>query len=693
MIELLSPAGSVEALHAAVQNGADAVYLGAGSFNARISARNFSPEELTEAVTYCHIRGVKVYLTLNTLVTDRELPQAAEAITAAARAGVDAFIVQDLGIVSLCKQMAPGVELHASTQMSLHSLEGAREAERLGLSRIVPARELSRDELAYLCRHSPVETEVFVHGALCMCYSGQCYLSAMIGQRSGNRGRCAQPCRLPYGYGHAESKYPLSLKDNCLVQYVKDLEAIGVSSLKIEGRMKRPEYVAIATRIYRDAIDGKNPTREQLRMLQQGFSRQGFTDGYYTGSKGAHMFGVRTDDRPDKALFAQARASYETGENKKIPIRYYAVIQQGQPAMLAAEDDAGHICKTTGPVPEIARVRELTADELTERLSKTGGTPYVSIGCRAIVDRGLTLPAASINAMRRDVLSHLTAVRGRIEPPEIGRYTAPRIVPGPKGRPALTIEVLSAAQVTPDVLRRKPEILYIPLSELCAHPQCIRSVPSETTVCAILPRVIWDSETRRVLDRLDTVYELGVREVLLGNLGHITLARSRGFSIRGDFGLNLFNSRAMQMLRHEDLISATASFEMSFPQIRDLSKDLPTELIVYGRLPLMLMENCVIHNRNGVCACGQSFTLTDRKGENFPVVRDPGTCRNVILNGKKLYMLDRQNELASLGVQYARVRFTTESPAQISSTLRAWEHAQPFEPGNCTRGLYARGVE
>ena len=693
MIELLSPAGSAEAMHAAVQNGADAVYLGAGSFNARMSARNFTEEELSEAVTYCHIRGVKVYQTLNTLVSDREMPAAAEAIVAAANAGVDALIVQDMGIVSLAKQMAPGMALHASTQMSLHSLEGAREAEKLGMTRIVPARELPRDELAYLCRHSALETEVFCHGALCMSYSGQCYFSAMIGARSGNRGRCAQPCRLPYGYGRAEKKYPLSLKDNCLVRYVSDMASIGIDSLKIEGRMKRPEYVAIATRIYRDAIDGNPVTREQLSQLQQVFSRQGFTDGYYAGRKGPEMFGIRTDDRPDRELFARARVSYESGEHKQIPVRYYAVIAPNQPAMLAAEDDQGNICKTTGPVPEAARTRELTEEELAARLAKTGGTPYRATGTRAILERGLTISAADLNAMRRDVLSHLTAVRGRVAEPEIGHYREFPAVRGEKKRPALSVEVMSAAQVTPELLRRTPAILYVPLSELAAHPACIRNVPAGTEVCAVLPRVTWDSETRALLSNLDRAYDLGVRTTLCGNLGQFSLARSRGFALRGDFGLNVFNSRAMRHFAHEGLQSVTASFEMSLPQIRDLSKDAPCEMIVYGRLPLMLMENCVMKNRTGTCACGTTFTLTDRKGENFPVVRDPGSCRNVILNSRKLYLLDRQRDLADLGVAFARLKFTTESPAQVAATMRAWDSAAQFDPGACTRGLYGRGVE
>lgn len=458
--------------------------------------------------------------------------------------------------------------------------------------------------------------------------------------------------------------------------------------------MKRPEYVAIATRVYRDAIDGNPISREQLDGLRQVFSRQGFTDGYYTARKGAEMFGIRTDDRPDRALFAHARESYESGEHKRIPVRYYAVVTAGQPAMLAAEDDQGNICKTTGPVPEAARTRALTADELSARLGKTGGTPYRATDCRTILDPGLTISAAELNAMRRDVLSHLTAVRGRVAEPEIGKYREFPRAPGAKNAPALTVEVLSAAQLTPELLRRRPAIVYVPLRELTAHPECVRGVSEGTEVCAVLPRVVWDSEQRDVLSQLDRAYDLGVRTALCGNLGQFTLARSRGFAIRGDFGLNVFNSRAMRHFAHEGLLSATASFELSAPQLRDLSKDLPCELLAYGRLPLMLTENCVMKNRAGVCSCSApGFTLTDRRGENFPVVRDGGTCRNVILNSRKLYLLDRRRELAELGLSYVRLRFTTENPGQIAGVLRAWDTGAPMDPGACTRGLFTRGVE
>lgn len=684
----------MDALRAAVQNGADAVYLGYGTFNARQAARNFSADELSSAVQYCHTRGVRVHLTLNTLVSDRELPDAAQCITDAARAGVDAFIVQDPGVVSLCTQLAPTVALHASTQMSLHSLEGVRQAAAMGFSRAVLARELRREEIAYICRNSPIELEVFAHGALCMCYSGQCYMSAVIGRRSGNRGQCAQPCRLPYGYGRFEDKYPLSLRDNCLVEYLRELAHIGVASVKLEGRMKRPEYVATATRIYRAALDGSPVSAESLQELRDAFSRQGFTKGYYTGHTGTEMFGTRVSGKENKALFQAARASYENGDNPLVPVQFYAIVQRGANAMLAVQDADGHICKTEGAMPQQAVSRELTRQELADRLSRTGGTPYYCTNVRAVVDSGLTLSAAAVNAMRREVLSHLNAVRGRQEPPELGTFTPLAPLPNPKQPLLLTVSVLRLEQVTKKLQALRPAVLYVPLAELAEHAQAVSALSPELPLAAILPRVIWDSENERVLHQLDIARSLGIKSVLAGNLGQLSLARSRGFAVCGDFGLNLYNSRAMQYFYKEGLQSVTASFEMTLPQIRDLRKQLPTELIAYGRLPLMLTENCLIKNRTGTCACQSgSVKLVDRMGEEFRVVRDPGTCRSVILNGKKLYLLDKQQELGKLGLFALRLMFTTENPGEVNSVLSSYQNQTAFDPGACTRGLYLRGVE
>ena len=694
-MELLAPAGSMEALRAAVCNGADAVYLGADTFNARINARNFSAADLQEAVVYCHVRGVKVHLTLNTLVLDREMPRAAELIRLAASCGVDAFIVQDLGVVSLCRQLAPDVPIHASTQMSIHSLEGVMEAAALGCSRVVLARELPAEEIAHICKKSPVEIEVFVHGALCMCYSGQCYLSSVIGRRSGNRGQCAQPCRLPYGYGRFEStRYPLSLKDNCLVGELDELRRMGVASIKIEGRMKRPEYVAIVTRAYRTVLNGGKLMPSDLQELETAFSRQGFTDGYFRGQTGSDMFGRRQEGEDTADLFASARATYEQGEPQRIGVRFYAMIRRGEPAQLAVEDPDGNLCRTRGPVPEQAVYRSLTPQDLEQQLKKTGGTPYLCTAVRSSLDPDLMLPASAINAMRRDVIAELTAKRGRAAPARLNAYDEPPRYDGIAGEPQLTIAVRTAGQITSRMLSMKPTVLYVPLSELAEHPDLRQRVGVETQLAAILPRVIWSGELVPIARQLRTVYDMGVRQVLAGNLGQLHIARAAGFAVRGDFGLNIVNSRAMRYLREQGLDSQLLSFELTLPQIRDISKAVPAEVLIYGRLPLMLMENCVIKNRTGICACQTgTVRLVDRVGEEFPIVKDPGTCRNVLLNGKKLYLLDKKDAFRGMGLWALRLQFTTENPGEIDKVLMDYQGRAVFDAGSYTRGLYSRGVE
>ncbi len=356
MLELLAPAGSPEAVTAAVQAGADAVYLGYGDFNARRNAKNFSLEELAAAVSYCHVRGAKVFLTLNTLVSDRELPAAARTAAEAAEAGVDAVLIQDLGVLRMLRQVAPRLAVHGSTQLTVHSLDGVRRCAELGMARVVLSRELSRDAIEHICLNSPIEIETFVHGALCMCYSGQCFFSSVIGGRSGNRGLCAQPCRLKYGWGERADANPLSLKDMSLAGHIQELKKLGVKCLKIEGRMKRPEYVSVVTGIYARAIrESREPTPEELAQLEAAFSRQGFTDGYYLDRKGPEMFGVREEGQEPRELFAQARTQYQSGERQCVGVVFYAMIRPGEPVQVGVQDEVGHTVTASGPVPEAAR--------------------------------------------------------------------------------------------------------------------------------------------------------------------------------------------------------------------------------------------------------------------------------------------------------------------------------------------------
>ena len=693
MMELLAPAGSPEAVTAAVQSGADAVYLGYGNFNARRNAKNFSREEAAAAVSYCHLRGAKVYLTMNTLLTDRELPAAAKAAGEASDMGVDAVLVQDLGVARMLRQTAPDLTLHASTQMSLHSLDGVKMAADLGLKRVVLSRELSRQAMEYICTHSPIEIEVFVHGALCMCYSGQCFFSSVIGGRSGNRGLCAQPCRLRYGWGDSADAYPLSLKDMSLAQYLRQLRKMGVACVKIEGRMKRPEYVAVVTGIYSRLIrENREPTGEEIRQLQQAFSRQGFTDGYYVNKTGPAMFGIREKEEEPKELFAQAKSSYSK-ENPRVPVTFYAMIRQGESAKVGVEDDLGTVITAEGPVPEAARNRSLTKDDVAAQLSKTGGTPYLCSEAKVYVEDGLSLPLSSLNGLRRQVLDELSARRTALPKRRKAEFNPGVRYEGRRDAPAVTMSFSRADQISRELLNLGPALVYLPVAEAAAHPEMVELIQTHGIPVAVsLPRISWDNEKPQLKQDLDAVRAMGITDALVGTLGLIRPARDAGMNLRGDFGLGVYNSQTLKELKRLGFRSATVSFESRLSQIRDLSKALDTEMIVYGRLPLMITENCIIESRFGHCGCSNTNALTDRTGARFPVVKAPG-CRNEILNSKKLFLADKSEDYRRLGVWGARLQFTTENAVECLQVAERYFGKGSWSPADYTRGLYYREVE
>ena len=693
MMDLLSPAGGYDALVAAVQSGADAVYMGFGAFNARRSAKNFTDEDFASAVRYCHLRGVRVFLTLNTLVTDRELPQAAEALRNASRMGVDAVLVQDWGLLTLAREIVPDLPIHASTQMSLFTLGGANEAAALGMERVVLARELCRDDIAEICKGCGAEIEIFGHGALCMCYSGQCEMSAVLGQRSGNRGACAQPCRLPYGVNApCRNGYPLSLKDANLSACLQDMERIGVDCLKIEGRMKRPEYVAVVTGIYRRLLDERRqPTAAEGAALEQAFSRSGFTDGYWRGKKGKAMFGTRPENAPEpKELFAKAREVYENGrENRKIPVILHLIVRRGEPVRLGgscAIHGGVTIAMAQGDAPEEARNRAVTAEELRQRLSKTGGTVFTADSVEIELDEGLMVAASVINGLRREVLDELAARREDI--PARRELPASPLPDAPETpqEMAFTVSVSRARQVTAELLAEKPAIVYVPAEELDGLEPT--GLHGETELCAVLPRVFRTADEQPLRAMLERHPE--VTSVAIGNLGHLPIVRGLDRTLRGDFGLNVYNSRAVKFWRDRGLSSVTVNFELRWQQVRDLAKYADCEGIVYGRLPLMITENCVTKNNVG-CAHGAGSVLTDRTGAQFPVQCAYG-CRCEIENGKVLVLADKP-EVFRCGLRYGRLRFTTESPEVCAAILRSHKAGAVTAGEDATRGLFYRGVE
>ena len=694
MIELLSPAGSPEAVIAAVQNGADAIYMGLGNFNARRGAKNFTDEEFERSMRYCRIRGCKVYVTLNTLVNDREIAQAVESARLASQLGADGIIIQDLGLAYAIRQALPDIPLHASTQMSIHNLAGVEAAAEMGMTRAVLARELSLEQIKFITQHASIETEVFVHGALCFCQSGQCYMSALIGRRSGNRGMCAQPCRMQYSLGGRMDDYPMSLKDNCLVDRLRELEDAGVACLKIEGRMKRPEYTAIVTKIYSKALkEQRQPSAEEMETLEKAFSRQGFTQGYFNGDK-KDMFGRREEpDKDTEKLFTLARKGYSEGELRRVPVHFYTVAEKGMPVKAIAFDDDGNRAAAMGGVPEKARGQGLTATYITEQMFKTGGTPYNCVENRAQADPGLYLPASEINDLRRRLVSELSEQRAKPPRRRVGKLPEKPKGKLPTGDPAMIFQVLTEEQLSPELAALKPKYLYVPLTLMTEKLDLLRPFAEQGTIpVAVLPRVIADNEAAAVYDMLSRMFDQGVNEALVGNLGHAMLAKKAGMKLRGDFGLNTFNALSMEVIRQAGFISATASFELRLSQIRDMIKPLDTELIIYGRIPLMVSDQCIIRHSAGRCNCQTPGQMADRMGSVFPVVKEFG-CRNVIYNAHKLYLADKAEDVYAAGAWGLRMMFTTEGMRECVEVAKGYMGLSDYKPNVLTRGLYYRGVD
>ena len=695
MLELLSPAGSPEAVIAAVQNGADAVYMGLGIFNARRGAKNFDEEEFEKAVRYCRVRGCKVYVTMNTLVGDREMEKAAGLARRVSDLGASAILVQDLGLLSVLRKAVPDIPLHASTQMSIHNLAGVEAAAEMGLTRAVLARELSLEQIKFISRNAPIETEIFVHGALCFCHSGQCYMSSLIGRRSGNRGMCAQPCRMEYSMpGRMADDHPLSLKDNCLVERLKEIEDAGVACVKIEGRMKRPEYSGLVTGIYSKIIKEKRePTPDELTMLKDAFSRDGFTQGYFDGDK-KDMFGVKNEnDKVSEKLFASVRREYIDREERRVPVKFFMVAEIGKQVQAGVVDSDGHRASVTGKALEKGISQTTDENTVNKQFYKTGGTPYICVDVQSKIENGAFLPVSSINDLRRRLLQELSEQRA--VPSKRRSLPVPEM---PKGVPTIEdpvtiFQVRTAQQLSPELAALKPDYIYVPLEALYESLEPVKPfIENGTVPVVVLPRVITDDQVMKVFSMLKSLRERGVEQALVGNIGHVKLARKAGVKIRADFGMNVFNSYTLDMVRQMDFLSATASFELRMAQVRDMAKCIDTELIVYGRLPLMVSDQCIISRSEGRCNCQNPSQLSDRMGSVFPVVRE-FEHRNVIYNSKKLYLADKRDDIYGAGLWGIRLMFTTEGARECVEVAKSFKGEGDYRPNDLTRGMYYRGVD
>lgn len=685
-MEILSPGGSLESVKASVLSGANAVYIGFGDFNARRSAKNFTEEEFAQAVEFCKKYGVLVYVTMNILLSDRELKSAIEFIKTLAKLNIDAVIVQDLGVLALIKKVCPTLEVHASTQLTVHNLDGAIKAKELGFSRVVLSRELSYENIKEITEKSGVETEVFVHGALCMSYSGQCYFSAMIGSRSGNRGLCAQPCRLPYAYDDEKKTCnPLSLKDLSLVNHIRKLKEIGVSSLKIEGRMKRPEYTAIVTKIYSDVIkEDRQPTRDEIEVLEQVFSRQGFTEGYFNDEVDEKMFGIKQTPSDLSSIYKNISENLQkTDINYDVEFEFYAKCDQ--PIKLIAKY-AGNVVECLGEASEIAINRATTTEQVEQNLLKTGGTIFNVSSLKIELDDGLMIRMSSINAVRREALEKLEKLKVNLIKHEVFDVSIPKNKDFSSKKPKFTVEITEIHQITDEMYKNKPEILYIPLLLIEKHNEKVSGmIENGFNIVCKLPKIAKDDNIEEMKCKLNFVKNLGITKLLVSNIGFIY----EDFEIYGDFGLNVYNSFSLEKLAELGVKQQTLSFELKMAQIRDLNKSIKTEIFAYGHQPLMVFENCAIKNKENACTCHKKATyLTDRKDERFRLLPEFG-CKNTLLNSKPLYILDKIKEFST--VDYFRLYFTEENASKTDEIYKKHINNEAFEC-DYTRGLYYRGV-
>ncbi|MBQ4602962.1 MAG: U32 family peptidase [Clostridia bacterium] len=678
--EILAPAGSFDALTAAVRCGANAVYLGGKALNARRNASNFSDEELKRAVEYCHARNVKVYLTLNTLVSDNEKETAYEAIKCACNAFVDALILQDIGLASMVRQVFPDMPIHASTQMSVQSIEGIRILEKLGFSRAVLPRELSEKEIKSISEQTDMELECFVHGALCMCVSGQCLMSAMLGGRSGNRGLCAQPCRLPFGV-NGKGGNNLSLKDLSLVDELSRLEKAGICSFKIEGRMKRPEYVAAAVTACKNSINN-TPDEDINRSLQAVFSRSGFTKGYFEGEPGKEMFGTRRKEDVENAapVLSGLQRLYDN-ENPLVPVDFSLIFKSDEPIKLTASALGKAVTVTGDKIPEKALNKPLSREDLIGRLSKCGGTQFYLNNINTDFEDGLIVSAGALNALRRDALSALSAKLSEKKNISVceykgcfSRHTAKDF--------SLHARFFREEQIPSDLSGISRVIIPIE-----TNPDTVKSLISQgIEVAAEIPAAVFGN-SENYIGKLTVLKENGLSLAWVCTLDGVGIAEKSGLGFCSGFGMNIYNSISLNEIETLGAKDALVSCEAQMNDILRFGGNIPRGITVYGKIPLMMTRNCPVRNKLTCGECGMQSFLVDRMGIRFPVI-----CKNgasFILNSRPLWVADKKNEFGN--IDFGLIYFTNETKSECEDIIyNVINNSNP--PSEFTRGLYFKGV-
>ncbi len=717
-VELLAPAGDRETLEIAVNAGADAVYVGGAKFSARAHAPNFTEEELLDAIDFMHLRGKKLYLAVNTLVKEREFEELYRYILPYYMQGLDAVIVQDLGVFDYIKKQFPDLAVHASTQMTVTHKLAAEYLKHLGASRIVLARELSLEEIRDIAGNIRMEIECFVHGALCYSYSGQCLLSSMIGGRSGNRGQCAQPCRLSYRVGEeTQLREIMSLKDLCTVEYIPELIEAGIASFKIEGRMKQPSYVAAVTSVYRKYIDlymkkgreGFRVSREDLEGLWKAYQRRGYCSGYYYRRNGRKMLSLGKIDGKD------ATEQNLPKEKKQEKIKGKLIVSPDECVKLLLEY-RGVSAAVTGVRAEAAQNQPMTAKRLKEQMLRTGNTPFVFDKLDIVLDGKVFLPIQGLNELRRRGLKQLELQilknYRRQKPDEIRGKTQ-------AGYKAVSLqgdapEGILKFSVLVETFEQFEAVLHSPYVERIYVEDAIflsDSSAREMEGCAARAhdrgKEVYFAMARVFREQAFSVYERMPAEfydlfdgVLVRNLESFFYLRGRGYErpVAADANLYQWNRMAKEFVRLEGIEESTAPVELHFKELKELGIE-QMELVVYGFLPVMVTAGCVRRNTKGCAHISGSLVLTDRRRKRFMVKNNCNYCYNVIYNSAPLMLADQKKEVESLNAKRLRLQFTAEKAEQVKEILALYgdifingrERKMPNT--DFTRGHFKRGVK
>lgn len=692
-IELLAPAGNFDCLVAAVQSGADAVYLSGKSFGARSFADNFDDSTIIKAIDYCHLRGVSVYVTVNTLVLDDETDSLSDYLRFLSREGADGIIVQDMGVVKLAKSIVPDLPVHASTQMTVHNTEGVRALEELGIKRVVLSREVSLENIRKIKENTSAQLEVFGHGALCMCYSGQCLMSSVIGGRSGNRGKCAQPCRLPYSINNKKSKaFYLSLKDLSSLKHLQKMQDIGIASLKIEGRMKGPTYVAAVVSTYRKYLDTPQKINTaDIELLDRIFNRGGLTDGYLTDSKGPSMFAFDKPDNPyhkGSDIVSGKLLSGIKNENRKLQLKCHIELKLNEYPKISV-DHQGYTAEYTGEaIVQRAQNNPLNAENVILRINKTGGTPFEFGEITVDIDDGIYLSASEINALRRGGLEAFENEYIRsYKRPDVAE-ALPELSPVcPDTSGGYICEVTSFEQFD-TVKDMNFSLLYIPLNIVLNHRSELEPYKAKTVI--VLPAIINENDAANIYAEAESLLTYGFYGISVNNIAEVI--RFKNYNTRGSFRLNISNSYALDMYKELQVSVSELSPELNFRQLKNIQKTIPTQMMVYGRLPLMITENCVIKNGGG-CPCTGVNYLTDRLGMRFPVIKDGDSCRSVILNCKKTFLGFDMDKIKFSGVCFYRMYFTDESPEECVRIAESFFYNTGYRPEDFTGGHFDKHLK